>query len=101
MTALAESRPSIAIPPAALLFAGEADHLEAEKMIEGLISRIFSDGWHGWDWDPVDMSVEVFAAYSTPEHISGLIALGFAMARIHPHGAGLPDCSCTTHRSDQ
>lgn len=85
-----------------LLVGTESDSLDAEKMMERMIGRIFDDGWHGWDWDPADMSVEVFAAYSTPQRISDLIALGFSTARIHPHRYGVaPECSCTRHRSDQ
>jgi len=102
MTALAESRPQIAIPPAMLLVGTESDSLDAEKMMERMIGRIFDDEWRGWDWDPDGMLIEVFAAYSTPQRISDLIALGFSMARIHAHRYGaISDCSCTTHRSDQ
>jgi len=102
MTALAESRPEIVIPPAMELVSTESDSLDAERKMEARIGRIFDDQWHGWDWDPDGMLIEVFCAYETPERIGDLIALGFATARIHAHRYGVAvDCSCTTHRSDQ
>jgi len=96
----AESRPEILITPATVLFSAESGHLEAERMIEHHLTRIFGDDWGpGYDYHRAEQSIEVFSAAPLPEHIESLLEIGFEIVRIHAHGVGSGHCSCTTHWS--
>ena len=86
--------------PASVLFHAEGHHLEAERMIESHLTRIFGDDWGpGYDYSRSEQSIEVFHAAPLPEHVEALVAIGFEIVRIHAHGVGSKVCSCTTHWS--
>ncbi len=86
--------------PATILFAAEYNHLDAERMIESHLTRIFGDDWGpGYDYSRSEQSIEVFGAAPLPEHVEALVAIGFEIVRIHAHGVASPHCSCSTHWS--
>lgn len=95
-----ESRPEIIVSPAAVLFAAELDHLDAEHMMEGMLSQIF-DEWRGWDSNRAEQSIDVYRAADLPEHVDALIALGFVVVRIHAHAIESEHCNCEHHWSKQ
>jgi hypothetical protein len=85
-----------------VLFAAESRHLDAERMIESELDRIFGDDWGpGYDYSRGEQSIDVFYAAPLPECVEALLRLGFALVRIHVHGVGSTWCSCTTHWSRQ
>ncbi len=95
-----ESRPEIIVTPAAVLFAAETGLLDAERMIERELDRIFCEEWGpGWNFSRDDQRIDVFGAADLPDYVEALLELGFSLVRIHAHGTATLSCSCATHWS--